>query len=166
MHYLVLEIDVLKQRVSRTNGVWLLLFLLPCGSACVAAGTPDACEYFFQALSAVPHQQLSRHDGQLASLWDKQRHSGCEVRFATDSRRLAGHAVPDFQAAEGTELHRAGWRMNTAILADGPDGGLFGIGDGAVQCLVLRSQPAYLDEKTRDIVQSERLRLIVQCYRK
>jgi hypothetical protein len=76
---------------------------------------------------------------------------------------LAGRAIPSLEAIKSAELFRRGWRMVNSLAADGPDGGMFGLGKAETLCLVSRRQPAYIDDKTRQIVQSESLEITLQC---
>lgn len=140
----------------------------PSDPALVAAATAitkDPCGYFLKALRAVPHEKLIRTDGAMQSLWDGETVSGCEVLFVTNDRLRSGSAVPGFDALEGTELYRMGWRTNPSLVADGPGSGIYGIENDAALCLISHDQPAELDE-TGKIIQSETLTLAVQCRRK
>ncbi len=134
--------------------------------ATAAAVTKDPCGYFLQALKAVPHEKLTRIDGDIQSLWDRKKNSGCEVMFVTNDILRSGRDVPDFTATEGTKLYRLGWRMNNSLVADGPGSGIFGIENDSVLCLISHDQPAELDEKTGKIIQSETLTLTIQCRHK
>jgi hypothetical protein len=147
----------------KSNIIWLLLAFLP-DLALSASEKQDACEYFFQALKDIPHTALSRSEGEHTFLWDgKTKYSGCEIRFVTNNTLLFGRQVPAFYATPETDLFRLGWGMNHSMVADGPGSGIFGIEKGSVLCLISRSQPAYLDEKTNEIVQDDTLRLHIQC---
>lgn len=147
-----------EERVRRSSD--------PAVLAAAATVTKDPCGYFFRALKTVPHEKLTRNDGGLESLWDGKKVSGCEVMFVTNDTLRSGRDMPDFFATEGTELYRLGWRMNNSLAADGPGSGIFGIENESVLCLVSHDQPAYLDEKTEKIIQSETLTITVQCRRK
>ncbi|MDH3256725.1 MAG: hypothetical protein OEM27_03835 [Nitrospinota bacterium] len=146
--------------------IFLLQLVLIVGfPAYAAAGKQDACEYFFLALKAVPHDIISRSEGAHQSLWDRKQYDGCEVQFVTDDTLLAGSRVPDFDALQGSEMYRRGWRVNNSIGADGPGTGIFGIEKKSVLCLVRHDQPAYLDDDGT-FVQSETLSITVQCRQK
>lgn len=147
-----------EERVRRSSD--------PAVLAAAAAVTKDSCGYFFRALKTVPHEKLTRNDGDLESLWDGKRVSGCEVMFVTNDALRSGRDMPDFFSTESTELYRLGWRMNNSLAADGPGSGIFGIENESVLCLVSHDQPAYLDEKTEKIIQSETLTLTIQCRQK
>lgn len=138
----------------------------PAVMAAAAAVAKDPCGYFLQALKAVPHEKLTRIDGDIQSLWDGKKHSGCEVMLVTNDTLRSGRDAPDFTATDGTRLYRLGWRMNNSLVADGPGSGIFGIENDSVLCLVSHDQPAELDEKTGKITQSETLTLTVQCRQK
>jgi hypothetical protein len=47
--------------------------------------------------------------------------------------------------------------------ANGPDGGMFGAGNAETLYLVSRHQPAYIDEKTRQIARHDSLEITVRC---
>jgi hypothetical protein len=147
-----------EERVRRSSD--------PAVLAAAAAVTKDPCGYFRQALKAVPHEKLTRIDGDIHSLWDGKKVSGCEVMFVTNDALRSGRDMPDFFATESTELYRLGWRMNNSLAADGPGSGIFGIENDSVLCLVSHNQPAALDEKTGKIIQSETLTLTIQCRQK
>jgi hypothetical protein len=147
-----------EERVRRSSD--------PAVLAAAAAVTKDPCGYFRQALKAVPHEKLTRIDGDIHSLWDGKKVSGCEVMFVTNDALRSGRDVPDFTATEGTKLYRLGWRTNNSLAADGPGSGIFGIENESVLCLVSHDQPAELDEKTGKITQSETLTLTIQCRQK
>ena len=137
---------------------------MPAGvaSADVTTTQPDSCAYFFDALHAVPHESLSRHHGEYASIWDKNLYQGCEVKFVTNDALHAGTPVPTFEALPDSELYRLGWRMLHSIGADGPGSGIFAIEKGPVLCLIRWSQPAYLADPG-EIVQSDTLDMTIQC---
>lgn len=133
--------------------------------AYAATGKQDACEHFFLALKAVPHETLTRSEGQHESLWDSKKYMGCEVQFVTNDTLISGKRVPDFDALEGSEMYRRGWRVNNSIVADGPGSGIFGIEKESVLCIVRHDQPAGLDEHG-NFEQSETLSITVQCRQK
>ena len=130
--------------------------------AYATAGEPDACEPFFLALKAVPHDKLSRSDGGHQSLQDGKKYEGCEVQFVTNDVLLAGKRAPDFEAVKGSAMHRRGWRENISMRADGPGTGSFGIEKGTMLCLVSHAQPSYIDDDGT-FVQSETLSMTIQC---
>ena len=144
----------------------LSVFLL-CALANAASVKQDPCAYFLRALAAVPHEKLTHSSGEHESLWDGKKYVGCEVKFVTHNNLLTGSkSAPSFEATEGTELYRNGWRMNNSLVADGPGTSIFGIEEDDVLCLVSRDQPAYVDEKSGKIIQSETLNIAVQCRQK
>ena len=122
----------------------------------------EGCEYFFSVLKSVPHLELNRQVGAHKSLWDGKKYMGCEIKFVTDDKVLSGNRVPDFEAVEGSEMHRRGWRMDNSFVADGPGTGSYGIEKESVLCIVRHEQPAYLDDHG-NIIQSETLSITVQC---
>jgi len=143
----------------------LALFVLGGFLGCMRAdadgGEPEPCDYFHSTLSAVPHDTLMRSTGEIAWIWDGETYQGCEVRFvAHDS--LAGPPVPDFDALEGSEMYRLGWRMSHGIGADGPGSGIFGIEREAVRCLVRWEQPAWIDDEG-EFQQSDTFSMTIQC---
>ncbi len=138
----------------------------PAVLAAAAAVNKDPCGYFLQELKVVPHEKLTRIDGDIQSLWDGKRNSGCEVMFVTNDTLRSGRDTPNFAATEGTKLYRLGWRMNNSFVADGPGSGIFGIENDSVLCLISHDQPAELDEKTEKIIQSVTLTLAIQCRHK
>lgn len=140
----------------------LQLALVACLPAYAASEQQDSCEYFFSALKPVPHDKLIRSEGTHQSLWRGKNYTGCEIKFVTHDNLLSGRRVPDFDAAEGSEMYRMGWRVNNSFVADGPGTGLFGVEKGSVLCLVRHEQPAYLDDHGH-IIQSETLSITVQC---
>ena len=131
-------------------------------SAEVATTKADSCAYFFDALHAVPHESLSRHHGEYASIWDKNLYKGCEVKFVTNDALHSGTPVPTFEAFPDSELYHLGWRMVHSIGADGPGSGIFAIEKGPALCLIRWSQPAYL-AGPGEIVQSDTLDMTIQC---
>lgn len=144
----------------------LTLVLLGGALGCVPAdadgGSPDPCESFHAALEAVPHDTLVRTAGDIEWIWDREPVRGCQVRFVTRDSLVAGHGVPAFDALEGSEMHRRGWRMSDGIGADGPGSSIFGIERDSVRCLVWWDQPAYIDDDG-EFVQSETLTITIQC---
>lgn len=140
----------------------LSLALVACTPAYAGAEGRDPCETFFSALKTVPHDELTRMDGTHRSLWDGKKYAGCEIRFATNDRLLSGRRVPDFDATEGSEMYRRGWRLNNSFVADGPGTGFFAVEKESVFCLVRHEQPAYLGDHG-NIIQSETLSITIQC---
>jgi hypothetical protein len=143
----------------------LQLALVACLPAYAASEQQDSCEYFFLALKSVPHDKLTRRDGEHESLSDGKKYTGCEGKFVTNDKLLSGRKVPDCEPTEGSEMHRRGWWANNSFVADGPGTGLFGIEKGSVLCLVRHEQPAYLDDHG-NIIQSETLTITIQCRHK
>jgi hypothetical protein len=143
----------------------LELALVACLPAYAASEQQDSCEYFFLALKSVPHDNLTRRDGAHRSLWDGKKYTGCEIKFETNNKLLAGRKTPDFDPTEDSEMDRGGWRVNNSFVADGPGTGLFGIEKESILCLVRHEQPAYLDDHGH-IVQSETLTITIQCRQK
>ena len=131
-------------------------------SANTATTQPDSCAYFFDALQAVPHELLSRHQGEYESTWDGKPYQGCEVKFVTTDALRAGKAVPTFEAFPDSELYRLGWRMAPSIGADGPGSGIFAVEKSSALCLVRWAQPAHLAD-SGEIVQSNTLKMTIQC---
>jgi hypothetical protein len=132
--------------------IWLL----------VLSGDDGRCDDFLALLKAVPHASLTLDTGEHESLWDKQVYRGCEVSFVTHDELLGEAQVPSLEAGEGSELYRKGWRPEPAYVADGPGTATFAVKRGAVVCLVSWRQPAHLED-SGEIVQSETLRIRVQC---
>lgn len=130
--------------------------------------TKDPCGYFLRTLKTVPNEKLIRKDGNIQSLSDEKMFVGCEIKFVTNNTLLAGLAgkSPDFNAYEGTELYRLGWRNDNSVGGDGPGTSLSAIESYAVRCLVASDQPAELNEDTGEIIQSETLELTIQCRQK
>lgn len=143
----------------------LLLVLIVGLPVHATAEKQDACEHFFLALKAVPHNTITHSDGAHQSLWDRKKYAGCEVRFVTHDTLLSGRKVPDFDALEGSEMYRRGWRVNNSIGTDGPGTGILGIENKSVLCIVRHDQPAYLEDHGK-IIQSETLTITVQCRQK
>ena len=141
------------------------LILVACLPAFGVSAQPDSCEYFFSVLRPVPHAELTRREGSYKSLWDGKKYTGCEVKFVANDKLLAGRSIPDFDPIEGSEMYRMGWRMNPSFLADGPGTGVIGVEKEFALCLVRHEQPAYLDARG-SIIQSETLRITVQCRRR
>lgn len=127
-----------------------------------ASETVDPCRHFFDVLSAVPNESLSRQRGIHQSLWDGQEYEGCEVRFATDDTLLDGRSVPAFEASADSKLFRRGWRPVRSIGADGPGSGMSAMERGRVRCLVHWAQPAYFSDSGR-LIQSATLSMTIQC---
>ena len=138
--------------------IWIIPF-----SAYAEPVEGDPCDYFFQALKAVPHESMTRSYGAHASLLDGKKRLGCQIKLVTNTHLLSGKKVPDFRADQGSVMYGMGWRMVNELTADGPGSSLYGIRKDSVLCLILYDQPAYLDEKTRRIVQTDTLTITVQC---
>ena len=140
---------------------------IPAGvaSADVTTTQPDSCAYFYDALHAVPHESLSRRQGEYESTWDGKPYRGCEVKFVTTDALRGGKAVPAFKTFPDSELYRLGWRMAPSIGADGPGSGIFAVEKGPVLCLIRWSQPAYLAD-SGEIVQSDTVKMTIQCQSK
>ena len=149
------------------KGSWFptLLLSVACTKGWAGFEDPYLCGHVYRTLEDVPHLELTRSAGALRSLWDGTEREGCAVVFVTNERVLDGRGVPDFSAAEGAGLYRMGWRANDSYRADGPGTSPAGVERGAVRCLVRRDQPAHLDDQG-DIVQSDTLRIEVQCVRR
>ncbi len=123
---------------------------------------PGPCQPFMDELEAVPQVELSMRMGELESVWDREPFTGCEIEFETNDSLTYGTDVPNFDAIEGTEMHRRGWRPTDGIGADGPGSGVFGIEKGATACVIRWSKPAYIDDDGT-FVQSETLNMTIQC---
>jgi hypothetical protein len=144
-----------------------LVFLLMggvLGSLAPGGGKQDAdpCAYFYDSLATVPHDTLTVSSGEGVWIWHDQSYKGCEVRFVTNDSLRAGYQVPDFEATEGSEMYRLGWRYTEGILADGPGSGVFGIERGSVECLVVWNQSAWIDDDG-EFQQSDVLEMTIQC---
>jgi len=131
-------------------------------SADVTTSQPDSCAYFFDALQTVPHESLSRHQGEYESTWDGKSYQGCEIKFVTNDALRAGKDAPSFEAAPDSELYRLGWRIAPSIGADGAGSGIFAVEKGPVLCVIRWAQPAYLAD-TGEIVQSDTVKMTIQC---
>lgn len=145
--------------------LWILLGSLLADGAFAevpATSQPGSCDYFFEALHAIPHKSLSRRHGKLTSTWDGTPFQGCEVSFVTQDALLAGKAVPTFEAFPDNELYRMGWRMVHSIGADGPGSGIFAVEQETTQCVIRWAQPAYLAD-SGEIMQSDNLAVTIQC---
>jgi hypothetical protein len=123
---------------------------------------PNPCQYFYDALEAVPHDTLAASSGEGVWLWHEQSYVGCQVRFVTHDSITEGFVVPDFDALEGSETYRLGWRFTHGVGADGPGSGIFGIERDSVECLVWYEQPAYIDDDG-EFWQSDVLEMVIQC---
>ena len=131
-------------------------------SADVTTTQPDSCAYFFDTLQTVPHELLSRRQGEYESTWDGKPYQGCEVKFVTNDTLRSGKGVPSFEAFPDSELYRLGWRIAPSIGADGPGSGIFAVEKGHVLCVIRWAQPAYLAD-SGDIVQSDTVKMTIQC---
>ncbi len=122
----------------------------------------EACEPFFQALNAVPHESIFQRSGPYTSAWFEAGAIGCTVVMVTSEQRLGDRKLPDLTAAPGTPLHQAGWRINQKYIADGPGTGVMGVEKDGILCLVYTDQPAWIDDTGR-FMQSEQITIKVQC---
>ena len=138
------------------------LVLMAFVGACTQSVPTHLCEPFYTALEAVPHVALSLKTGEFVSNWDGLRYRGCEVEFETNDSTSAGVGLPAFDALEGSEMYRLGWRMIREIGADGPGTSIFGVEKDSVACIVRWDQPAYIDDDG-EFVQSQVLNIAVQC---
>ena len=127
----------------------------------------NACRYFADRLEPVPHLNLKITADTYRSFRDTRTYTGCKLTFVTSDSLLAGYkdSIPRFQALEGTELYRMGWRMNDKYTADGPGTGVHGIEKDSTLCLVLYEKPAYLDDNG-EIQSSETITLTIECREK
>lgn len=123
---------------------------------------PEPCQYFYDALEAVPHDTLTASSGEGVWLWHDQGYVGCQIRFVTNDSLTAGYEIPDFDAPEGSEMYRLGWRFIPEVGADGPGSGIFGIQRDSVECLVQWNQEAYIDDEG-EFRQSDVLEMTIQC---
>jgi hypothetical protein len=139
-----------------------LAWVLGCRGAEPAIQNPDPCEYFYAALEAVPHDTLTASAGEGVWLWHDQGFVGCQVRFVTNDSLSAGYEVPGFDALEGSEMYRLGWRFAPEVGADGPGSGIFGIQRDSVECLVRWNQEAFIDDNG-EFWQSDVLEMTIQC---
>lgn len=133
--------------------------------AAAAAIDKDPCGYFFRQLRALRHDRITRTTGQFQSQWDGKTRSGCEVTYVTHDALLKDQTVPAFDAREGSWLYRLGWRVNNSLVADGPGGSDLGIQDRSVLCSVFSEQPAEINSTTHKFIQSDTLKITVQCQR-
>jgi len=139
-----------------------LLPCLPLTAPLHAAPAERACDTFVQALESVPHESLFQRSGPFNSTWFKTGAFGCEMVMITSEQRLAGQPLPDLSAASGTFLYRQGWRIQPALVADGPGTGVVGMTKDQTLCLVYTEQPAWIDENGRH-QQSDEIRIRVEC---
>lgn len=120
------------------------------------------CKYFHESLERVPHVVLSVASGRFVSEWDQEEYIGCQVDFETNDSLRTDVRLPDFDALEGSEMNRLGWRPSYGILADGPGSGIFGIEKGPTLCIIRWAQPAHIDDDG-EIVSSDTFNMRVQC---
>ena len=137
-----------------------LLATVLCGALPSEQAAP--CDELRALLEPVPHEALTQTVGLFESTWNGETRDGCVIGFETSDSTRNGVQAPDFFPDEGTELHRAGWRMAPGILADGAGSGVHGIERGATLCVVRWDQPAYLDDDG-EFVFSDTLTILIQC---
>ena len=129
-------------------------------------GKGDPCNYFFEALRSVPHESITHSHGEHAFLLDGKKHVCCEIKFVTNTALLSGRQVPDFRADQGSVMRGMGWRMVrrmvNSLMADGSGSSLYGTRKDSVLCLILHHQPAYIDEKKGNIIQTKTLTITVR----
>lgn len=140
----------------------LLLFLIITVDSAPAEVGEDPCEPFYRQLAAVPHESLFQREGPFTSLWFGAGAVGCEIVMVTSESRLGPSDLPPLNAAPGTPLHQAGWRLNPTYVADGAGSGVAGLEQDDTLCMVFTDQPAWYDE-SGSLVQSEHITVKVQC---
>lgn len=124
----------------------------------------NGCRYFADRLDSVPHHKLEIKTGPYRSFRDNRTYNGCKLTFITSDSLLNRfeYTMPRFQAFDGTELYRMGWRINDNYSADGPGTGVHGIEKDTTLCLILYEKPAYLDDNG-EIRSSESITLSIEC---
>lgn len=140
----------------------VLMALSTAVSAAHAAAAEDACALFHRQLQEVPHESLYQREGPFTSVWFGAGAVGCEIVMVTSETRLADVSLPELNAAPGTPLHQAGWRLNPGYIADSAGSRMVGVEQGDTLCLIATDQPAWFDE-TGTLVQSAHITVKVQC---
>jgi hypothetical protein len=153
-----------EKRIVLRCGIFPILGAL-CGA--YPSEQPQPCDELQALLEAVPHVALTQTVGSFESIWrggtlGGGTFEGCVIEFETNDVTRGGVEAPDFFPDEGSDLHRAGWRMAPGILADGAGTGVHGIERESTLCIIRWEQPAYVDDDG-DIVSSDTLTILIQC---
>ena len=129
--------------------------------SCNAAhGDDSACRLFYSKLSELPHSKLTVNTDRFISLWDGKNINGCEVIFETDESMVTGEVVhKKFESL----INLGGWSLNEKSMADGPGSSTINIENDGNRCLINWSQSSWVDEKTDEIKQSDKIKIVVQC---
>ena len=139
-------------------------FLLPASllllNTSIAFGNDAVCSYFYPRLMQLPHTKLTQNNHDFLSLWNGQPSQGCEVVYESRESLVSGSKVYD---QVESFIHTLGWSINNNLVADGPGSSTVGIENEMNRCLINWSQPAWIDEKTKEHRQSSQIKMIVQC---
>ena len=137
-----------------------IAFLFLISIAVIVNADDSICIQFHQKLSELPYDQLNLNTKEFVSLFDGKPLDGCEVVFQTNELIVSGDKVHDLY---NELINSDGWTKNHDYAADGPGSSLIGIENDGYRCLINWSQHSWLDDKTNEIRQSDKIRMVVQC---
>ena len=139
----------------------LLILLFLVGSFTPAFGEDASCNYFYEKLQDIPHSKLTLKKGVFKSLLDAKSISGCEVEFKSHVSLVSGEKVLErFELLTNTP----GWVMEN--VADGPGSSTVVIKKDKDRCFLHWAQHSWVDEKSKEIEQSEDIEVTIQCLSK
>jgi hypothetical protein len=121
----------------------------------------SSCNYFYEKLQDIPHSKLTLKKGVFESLLDAKPISGCEVEFKSHVSMVSGEKVLErFESLTQTP----GWVTDN--VADGPGSSTVVIKKDKSRCLLHWAQHSWVDEKSKEIEQSEDIEVMIQCFSK
>ncbi len=79
------------------------------------------CETFYEALSKIPHRELTWSSDNITEIGTDKESNGCDITFITDNTLMKRgfRAISDW-IKRSSDIYRSGWRLNENFVADGP----------------------------------------------
>jgi len=133
------------------------LFIFICQ---ISNANDSTCLQFYNELLKLPHTRLTQISNGFVSLWNGKSLKGCEIIFESNESIVSGKVVYlKFQSFTNWQ----GWTINENLSADGPGSSTIGIENNQNKCILHWSQHSWIDEKSNEYRQSEKIKLIIQC---
>jgi len=150
-------------RRNCTKFIFTLIFILLPSLGLASDSLREACDFFYKRLEPIPHYSLEVREGKLKSLSTGADFFGCEAAFKSNVKLMKDSTyLPSFEAEEGSELYKEGWRIDEKYRADGPGSGSYGIVKGKMACVIHWDQFSYVDDNG-EIQVSDEINMTVQC---
>ena len=133
------------------------LFIFICQ---ISNANDSTCLQFYNELLKLPHTRLTQISNGFVSLWNGKSLKGCEIIFESNESIVSGEVVYlKFQSFTNWQ----GWTINENLSADGPGSSTIGIENNQNKCILHWSQHSWIDEKSNEYRQSEKIKMIIQC---